>query len=153
MKKILFSLTFVGLILVACSMDGAQDDVQARRVDHIDSLYALVDSGNAEAALELADIFYFGNDSIDQNRENEMKAVQLYIKAAELGSTEASCDLGYLYYYGFPEYSYDSLQIFNVQSYSVARGYWSGAAKRGYKDAKAALKMLEESGLKDYWEE
>ena len=153
MKKILFLLAFAGFLLSACSPDDGQDYSYAWRVDHIDSLYALVDSGNAEAALELADIFYYGNDSVDRSRENEMKAVQLYKRAAELGSAEAGCDLGYLYYHGFPEYSYDSLQIYDVQSYYAARIYWRGAAKRGYKDAKAALKILEESGLKDYWEE
>lgn len=85
------------------------------------------------------DLFEAGKAAHDGvNRPQDFEdARALYLEAADLGSTPALLNLGYLYFTGQ-----------GVQpDYVKAREYYEIAAKRGSEDAKENIKMMDARGL------
>ena len=89
-----------------------------------------VDKGDAEAIFYLGYKYYFGELGL---AKDVPRAIELWTEAAELGSLDAHCELGCVYYFG------DGVEE------DKPRGvhHWQQAAMEGYADSRDDLGFVE----------
>ena len=78
-----------------------------------------VDSGNPEAIKQLGEYYYHGDHGLTKDVH---RAIELWTKAAELGSLDARFQLGYVYYSG------DGVEVDKPR----AIRHWEQAAMKGH---------------------
>ena len=112
-------------ICAFCRTPGAKSDKES-----VKRLNNLMEKGNADAFKQLADYYGNGTFGLPQDRA---KAHELYLKAGELGCTDAYSKLGYSYFRG------RGVDVDNEK----AKHYWELAAMNGSVTARNNLGVTE----------